>query len=93
MTLSQNPVIQKSLRRLKNIGLKVYITDTSENNCVIIVDGESIIEAVKRIISKNITYNKFYIHYDRNDRTLVIFFWKGEPPPKVKALQLEAYRK
>jgi hypothetical protein len=93
MSLSQNPVIQKSLRRLKNIGLKVYITDTSENNCVIIVDGESIIEAVKRIISKNITYNKFYIHYDRNDKTLVIFFWKGEPPAKVKALQLEAYRK
>ena len=93
MTLSQNPVIQKSLRRLKNIGLKVYITDTSENNCVIIVDGESIIEAVKRIISKNITYNKFHIHYDRNDKTLVIFFWKSEPPPKVKALQLEAYKK
>jgi hypothetical protein len=58
-----------------------------------VVDGESIIEAVKRIISKNITYNKFHIHYDRNDKTLVIFFWKGEPPAKVKALQLEAYKK
>jgi len=93
MTLSQNPVIQKSLRRLKNIGLKVFLTDSGENSCIIVVDGESIIEAVKRIISKNITYNKFYIHYDRDNKTLVIFFWKGEPPPKVKALQLEAYKK
>ena len=91
MVLSQNPVIQKSLRRLRNLGLKVYITDVSEDECVIVVDGESIIEAVKRLMNKAITYQKFYIYFDRDSRTLVTFFWKGETPAKVKSLQLRAY--
>jgi len=93
MVLSQNPVIQKSLRRLRNLGLKVYVTDVSENECIIVVDGDSIVETVKRLMSKAITYPKFHIHYDRVEKTLLAFFWKGEPPAKVKQLILEAYKK
>jgi len=91
MVLSQNPVIQKSLRRLRSLGLKVYITDVSEDECVIVVDGESIIDTVKRLMSKAITYQKFYIHFDRDSKTLVTFFWRGETPAKVKALQFKMY--
>jgi hypothetical protein len=87
MSLEQNPVIQKSLRRLKKLGLKVYIDTPSEDSLMVVVDPKSIIESVVRLVNNNITYNPHLVRYVPEKDTVVIAFWRGEKPGWVVKLE------
>ena len=89
-SLLQNPVIQKSIRRLKKMGLKVYVQEMDEDSIVMVVDNKSIIEAVKRMTDKAITYPKHYVHHDETNNVLIIACWRGEEPQWVQRLKAQA---
>jgi hypothetical protein len=92
-SLLQNPVIQKSIRRLKKMGLKVYVQEMDEDSIVMVVDNKSIVETVKRMTDKAITYPKHYVHIDETNNALIIACWRGEEPQWVQKLMSQALLK
>jgi len=92
-SLLQNPVIQKSIRRLKKMGLKVYVQEMDEDSIVMVVDNKSIIETVKRMTDRAITYPKHYVHHDEVNNALIIACWRGEEPQWVQKLKAQAVLK
>jgi len=92
-SLLQNPVIQKSIRRLKKMGLKVYVQEMDEDSIVMVVDNKSIVETVKRMTDKAITYPKHYVHIDETNNALIIACWRGEEPQWVQKLRSQALLK
>jgi len=93
VSLLQNPVIQKSIRRLKKMGLKVYVQEQDEDSIVMVVDNRSIVEAVKRMTDRAITYPKHYVHHDEANNALIIACWRGEEPQWVQRLKAQALMK
>ena len=57
-SLLNNPVVQKSIRRLRKLGLKVYVEPKNEDSLIMVVDNLSIIETIKRMVNNAITYKK-----------------------------------
>jgi hypothetical protein len=86
-SLLNNPVVQKSIRRLKRLGLKVYIEPKGEDSLVMVVDNLSIIETIKRMVNSAITYRKHDVVHDKMNNVLVIAMWRGERPGWVEALK------
>jgi soluble P-type ATPase len=86
-SLLNNPVVQKSIRRLKKLGLKVYVEPKDENSLVMVVDNLSIIETIKRMVNNAITYKKHDTIHDRMNNVLVIAMWRGEKPKWVETLK------
>ena len=76
--------IEKSIRRLKALGLKVFVDVINDNLCSVVIDSDSIIDYIKRVISKQIGYPSFRILYDKHERLLLIYFWRGEIPKIVE---------
>jgi len=86
-SLLNNPVVQKSIRRLRKLGLKVYVEPKDENSLVMVVDNLSIIETIKRMVNNAITYKKHDTIHDRMNNVLVIAMWRGEKPKWVETLK------
>jgi soluble P-type ATPase len=86
-SLLNNPVVQKSIRRLKKLGLKVYIEPKDEDSLVMVVDNHSIIETIKRMVNSAITYRKHDVVHDKMNNVLVIAMWRGERPKWVETLK------
>ncbi|MEM3454688.1 MAG: hypothetical protein QXS21_05945 [Thermoproteota archaeon] len=82
--LSNHPVVYKSIRRLQSIGLKVYAEDIGDNVCMIIIDRDSIIKTIIKLIRKQLTYPNNAIVYDDKENAIVGFFWKGELPKNIE---------
>ncbi|PMQ00721.1 MAG: hypothetical protein CBR30_09700 [Dictyoglomus sp. NZ13-RE01] len=89
MSIKTNEVIEKTIRRLNNLGLKGQAEVVNDNHLMLVITGESIINTVKRLVSKNITYPKSYIEYNKELNVLVVHFWKGEMPQSLKQKMLE----
>jgi len=86
-SLLNNPVVQKSIRRLRKLGLKVYVEPKDEDSLVMVVDNLSIIETIKRMVNNAITYKKHDVVHDRMNNVLVIAMWRGEKPKWVETLK------
>jgi len=86
-SLMNNPVVQKSIRRLRKLGLKVYVEPKDEDSLVMVVDNLSIIETIKRMVNNAITYKKHDVVHDRINNVLVIAMWRGEKPKWVETLK------
>jgi hypothetical protein len=86
-SLKDDPRVQKSLRRLRRLGLAVYAREVDENSVMVVVDPESIVTAVTAMVDKNITYEKHLVRYVPEKRTVVIAFWRGEKPQWVRELE------
>ena len=86
-SLLNNPVVQKSIRRLRKLGLKVYVEPKGEDSLVMVVDNLSIIETIKRMVNNAITYKKHDVVHDRMNNVLVIAMWRGEKPKWVETLK------
>jgi soluble P-type ATPase len=86
-SLLNNPVVQKSIRRLKKLGLKVYVEPKDEDSLIMVVDNLSIIETIKRMVNNAITYKKHDVVHDRMNNVLVIAMWRGERPKWVETLK------
>jgi soluble P-type ATPase len=86
-SLLNNPVVQKSIRRLRKLGLKVYVEPKDEDSLIMVVDNLSIIETIKRMVNNAITYKKHDVVHDRMNNVLVIAMWRGERPKWVETLK------
>ena len=86
-SLKDDPRVQKSLRRLRKLGLVVYAREMEENSVMVVIEPESIVTTVTGIVDKNITYEKHLVRYVPEKRTVVIAFWRGEKPAWVKELE------
>jgi hypothetical protein len=86
-SLLNNPVVQKSIRRLRKLGLKVYVEPKNEDSLIMVVDNLSIIETIKRMVNNAITYKKHDVVHDRMNNVLVIAMWRGEKPKWVETLK------
>jgi len=86
-SLKDDPRVQKSLRRLRKLGLAVYAREMDEDSVMVVVDPESIVTAVTGMVDKNITYEKHLVRYVPEKKTVVIAFWRGEKPRWVKELE------
>ena len=86
-SLLNNPVVQKSIRRLRKLGLKVYVEPKDEDSLVMVVDNLSIIETIKRMVNNAITDKKHDVVHDRMNNVLVIAMWRGEKPKWVETLK------
>jgi len=86
-SLKDDPRVQKSLRRLRRLGLAVYAREMDEDSVMVVVDPESIVSTVSNMVDKNISYEKHLVRYVPEKRTVVIAFWRGEKPQWVKELE------
>jgi len=87
-SLKDDPRIVKSLNRLRSMGLKVSLEEMNENWVMIVIIPESMINFFKRMLSKNITYPKHYIDYDKESNLFAIHVWRGETPWVIRRKQL-----
>ena len=86
-SLKDDPRVQKSLRRLRKLGLVVYAREMEENSVMVVIEPESIVTTVTGMVDKNISYEKHLVRYVPEKRTVVIAFWRGEKPQWVKELE------
>ena len=86
-SLKDDPRVQKSLRRLRRLGLVVYAREMEENSVMVVIEPESIVTTVTGMVDKNISYEKHLVRYVPEKRTVVIAFWRGEKPEWVKELE------
>lgn len=87
--LSDHPAIAKSLRRLRAMGLKCTVDEINNNWIFIACTEESIIETIKRIVDRQISYPNHYVEHDNQTGMLVVHFWKGQKP---RGLLLKEFR-
>jgi len=62
--------VEKSLNRLKAMGLKVYVEAPSKNEAYIVIDMQSVVN----MIYNKITYPNKEIHLE--DKYMIIRIWK-----------------
>jgi hypothetical protein len=86
-SLKDDPRVQKSLRRLRRLGLVVYAREMEEDSVMVVIEPESIVTTVTGMVDKNITYEKHLVRYVPEKKTVVIAFWRGEKPEWVKELE------
>jgi hypothetical protein len=86
-SLKDDPRVQKSLRRLRKLGLVVYAREMEENSVMVVIEPESIVTTVTGMVDKNITYEKHLVRYVPEKKTVVVAFWRGEKPEWVKELE------
>lgn len=68
--LLNNPVVQKSLNRLKALGLNVKLYSDSEDEVYLLISLDSIC----KLIEKNITYQNRKVMIEGDQ--LVIYMWR-----------------
>lgn len=86
-SLLSNPTVRRSISRLKKMGLKVYVEEKTPDSVLIVVDSDSIVEAVRRQVSSAFTYPHRVIAVDKENRALLIGVWRGEVPSWVLKLK------
>jgi len=84
-TLAQHDVIQKSIRRLQNMGFKTYIGHSDQNSLLLLIDRDSIVKTLTRMIDRQISYPNHMVAYDRENHVVVVAFWKGNLPAWLEA--------
>ena len=86
-SLKDDPRVQKSLRRLRRLGLVVYAREMEEDSVMVVIEPESIVTTVTGMVDKNISYEKHLVRYVPEKKTVVVAFWRGEKPEWVKELE------
>jgi len=64
--------VEKSMDRLRAMGLKSYIMQQDEKHAYIFIELDSVL----RLISRNITYPSHKVYYDEKAKVMVIEVWK-----------------
>lgn len=67
-----DPRVQKSIRRLKSMGLGVYAYLKNENEAVILVDEISIINYIIKRVQEAVTYPNKKVYYDSTQKVIRI---------------------
>jgi len=94
MTLKDNPVIQKGIRRLRAKGLKVAFEEIEEDKWgVIVIDILSIINYIKRVVEAEVRFPNMFVYIDLDSKMMEIHMWRGLIPEKVKELMRIAREK
>jgi hypothetical protein len=70
LDLERNPVVDKSLRRLRAMGLNVKVLSTGSDECFIFVPIEDIV----RLINRQITFVNHRTYFESNQ--IVIRLWR-----------------
>ena len=83
-SIEMEPQIQKSLSALRGLGLRLTVDKMNDNWVVVAVSMDSIINAIRNLMERNIKWKQHLIVKDVEHGFLVIHFWRGEKP-----LQLE----
>ncbi|RLG74360.1 MAG: hypothetical protein DRO23_07050 [Thermoprotei archaeon] len=78
MSVLKDVRVQKGIRRLRAMGLKVHLHFKDENEGYIFIDAESIIQYITRLVDKNIKYPKKKVYYDKELNVLAIKVWKSK---------------
>ena len=84
MSLKDNPKIAKSIRRLQNLGLVVDVIEQSPDWCIVVIERDSIIRAMKRIVERSITYPNNLVLNNQEAECLEIHFWRGDMPVMLR---------
>ncbi len=69
-SLEQHDVVQKSLRRLKAMGLNVRVYSDNPNEVYLFID----LESVTKLIDKHITYPARKVYME--DKYIVVYLWR-----------------
>jgi len=72
-----DPRVQKSIRRLKSMGLGVYAYLKNEDEAVILIDELSIINYIIRKIQEAVTYPNKKVFYDNTNKVIRIEVWRS----------------
>jgi len=72
MRISQHHVIQKSISRLKAMGLKVHVLEDTPNRGFIFIDLDSVL----KLIERQITFPNKRVYYAEGQ--IVIEVWRKE---------------
>ena len=70
MTIAVHAEVEKALRRLRNMGLKVSLTPVGENTALIFITLQSVLNLIK----KQIKYPNVEVRYE--EPFIVIKVWK-----------------
>jgi hypothetical protein len=70
LDLEKNPVVDKSLRRLRAMGLNVKVLSIDENECFVFVPIDDIV----KLIDKQITFTNHRTYFEANQ--IVIRLWR-----------------
>lgn len=86
--IKDNPVIQKGIRRLRNMGLKVVFEEVVEDrHAVMAIDIDSILRYIKRVVMREVRFPNMYVSIDYTNKMIEIHLWKGETPEIVRDLK------
>jgi hypothetical protein len=70
LDLEKNPVVDKSLRRLRAMGLNVKVLSIDPNECFVFVPIDDIV----KLIDKQITFTNHRTYFETNQ--IVIRLWR-----------------
>jgi len=88
--LQLNDQVEASIRRLKAMGLKVQLIPMTNDWVVIAIDYMSILNYIRRAVTKAISYPKHFILLDDELKLLEVHLWRGDMPYQ---LMEKAYKK
>ena len=78
MSVLKDVRVEKGIRRLRAMGLKVHLHLKNENEGYIFIDVDSVIQYIIRQIDKSLKYPKRRIYYDKDLNVVAIHVWKGK---------------
>ena len=82
MRLYNNPRIQKGIRRLRALGLKVYVDEIDEFTIAILIDGDSVNRVVSKMINERFRYPYKEIVFDKENNMITVKVYKPWKKPK-----------
>jgi len=62
------------------MGLNLAIEEIGEDVAMIAIDILSVLQFLKKRISEQMTYKKFYIEIDFDEGLFNVYLWRGEVP-------------
>jgi len=77
-SITLDPRVQASLRRLDGMGLVYKVVELDEDRVTIIIDAESIIRYIVRAVDARVSYPNKKVTYDHEYQVVKIYLWRGE---------------
>ena len=77
--------VRRSLVNLQKLGFKVALEEISHDVAMLAIDVESMLEFLRKTVSSKMSYRKFWIEIDLDNRLFIVYMWRGEMPAWLKA--------
>jgi hypothetical protein len=85
-SLDLEPQVQKSLSALRGLGLRLSVDKINEDWVAVAISIDSIINAIRNLMEKNIRWKQHIIIKDVEHGFLVVHFWRGEKPRQLEMM-------